>query len=148
MPERLSKIVLALEALLIAAPLTLLYFFFVFPSALFSSLLLQSSWLSALNLIVTVSSLLAGWSLMVKFWRTGAGGLKDSPPFIWGLAYVGAVSVLIALVVLIAGQSLGWTSLANSEVTALLFGIPLLLPFGHLFAERQLRSAASMDSQL
>ena len=143
MPQSLSKFVLALEALLIATPLTVLYIWVLFPAAFLSALFLRSSVASVLVNIVTLLSLLAGWMLMVRFWRYGAAGLRTSPSAVWGAAYAGAAAAMIGTLLLFAGESMGWRSQSTSEAFTLIYGIPLLVPFGHLLAERFFRSAAN-----
>jgi hypothetical protein len=147
MPEGLSKFVLALEAGLITTPLTALYLFAFFPRDLLYLLLLQGSLVHAVTTVVTVLSLLAGWSLMVNFWRYGAAGLRTSPSAVWGAAYAGAAGVVLAPILTFVGQSLSWKSLENSETIILVYGIPLLVPFFHLVAERFLRTTANTSRE-
>ena len=141
MPERLSKIVLALEALLIATPLTALYFYVLLPRNLLSLLSFRSSFTNLLVTVVIVLSLLAGWSLMVTFWRSGAAGLRRAPSAIWGAAYAGAAAAVWGPVSMFAADSMGRSTLGDGAEFVLIYGIPLLVPFAHLLAERLFRSS-------
>jgi len=143
MTQRLSKVLLALEAIVVVAPITLL-FSTVALEMLLQSLQFETAWqLGLFSLVVIATSLAAGWWLMVTFWRHGSARLQTPFSIPWALVLVGALSTLVAVLVLASGDSSQWPPVVRRSLWALAWGLPLLVPMGHLFAERLIRSAAN-----
>jgi hypothetical protein len=143
MTPRLSKFLLALEAIVLVAPITLL-FSMVALEMLLSLLQFEDAWqFGLLSFVIIATSLVAGWSLMAQFWRQGRASFRTSSRVTWALALVGAFSTLIAAVLLFAGEPSRWPPMVKRSLAALVWGLPLLVPLGHLFAERLLHSAAN-----
>jgi hypothetical protein len=80
---------------------------------------------------------------MVTFWRHGAARLQTASAIPWVLVLVGALASLVAVVFLATGAPSRWPPEAKQSIWALAWGLPLLVPLGHLLAERLLRSAAN-----
>lgn len=85
-----------------------------------------------LLMILTGLPLLAGWRLMIAFWRRGASALRETHALVWAAATIGALSAIVA-------SGLFW--MTNGERMPGSFGIaafgaPLLVPFIHLVVER------------
>lgn len=143
MTQRLSKILLALEAIVLVVPVTLLFSMVAF-EMLLSSLRFETAWqFGLLSLVIIATSLAAGWFLMVEFWRQGPARLRTITRISWGVVLVGALSALVAVAFLAAGKPSDWPPIARQSLWALAWGLPLLVPLGHLLAERFLRSAAN-----
>lgn len=143
MTEQLSKILLAIEAIVIVAPMTLL-FSLVAVEMFVSPFQFERLWqLELLAAAIIVVSLVAGWSLMARFWRYGARSLESASWFLWGMSLTGAAATLISVACLATGAPLGWPRSAERSLWALAWGLPLLLPLGHLLAERHCRSTVN-----
>ena len=143
MTQRLSKILLALEAIFLVIPVTVL-FSMIALEMLQTTLRFETAWQFGLLLLAIIAtSLAAGWLLMFEFWRHGTAGLRASSSIVWALAICGALSTLVAVGFLATGNSLPWPAAENYSLWAFAWGLPLLVPLGHLLAERLLRSAAN-----
>jgi hypothetical protein len=143
MSERWSKVLLSVEALLIAVPVTLLFVFYA-PDEVIRVTALSVNWGSSLVvLLVGGVSLLIGWWLMIRFVIGGGPALRSVIPFIWALLYVAAcVAVLACALVLFRGASPILTVLSK-RFGVLALGAPLLVPLVHLVLERRVRLAAN-----
>jgi hypothetical protein len=143
MTQRLSKFLLALEAILLVAPITFL-FTMIASEMLQSSLEFKTAWqLGLLTFVIIATSLGAGWSLMFEFWRNGPTGLRKSPFIAWAFVLCGGLAALVAAVFLATADPSGWLPAAKHSLSAFVFGLPLLVPLCHLLAERFFRSAAN-----
>jgi hypothetical protein len=137
MTLRLSKILLALEAIVIVAPITFL-FSMIAMDMFMSALRFDENWLLApLVTLITLVSLAAGWQLMVSFWRHGPDRLRASSRFLWTAVVIGAAATLFSVTLLAIGALSHWSLTLGQPLWAMSAGLPLLLPFGHLLAERR-----------
>jgi len=143
MTLRLSKVLLAIEAIVLVAPITLL-FSSIASEMLMSSLRFKSAWqIELLSLTIIATSLAGGWVLMIGFWRHGSAGLRTDSSIAWVLVLCGAISTLLAVASLATGiQSLLLPGV-DHVLGAFVWGLPLLVPLCHLLAERFLRSQGS-----
>ena len=142
---------LALEALLLALPVTILLIPFIVGSfAQLSNPHLETYEAAQIvAYLLPVPSLTAGWILIGRFLRTGASGLRIINPVTWWLVAVGA---LIPIGALIASSSfdphkfeydptdLGWFLVYFRELA---LGLPAVIPLLHLLIERLWRAPAN-----
>jgi hypothetical protein len=147
MSERISRILVAIEALALLAPTSL----FVLWAAIF--LLgsgLGDGWLHAqiaplAFFLVSVLSLACGWVLVVSFVARGSANLRREPLWVWVCAIAGAVLALASAAVVSTPIVGGIDSpLARFGGFGLLaFGAPALLPFAHVLLERLCRMTSN-----
>ena len=143
MTQRLSKVLLALEAIVVVGPITLLFSTIAlerFGAAIDSEGVWQ---FELLSFVIIVASLCAGWSLMALFWRRGSEGIRTSSRLLWFVALVGAAAAVIAVACLASGTPTHWPPDVRRSIWGLAWGTPLLLPLFHLLAERYFRSTAN-----
>ena len=147
MTQRLSKILLALEALLLVVPITVL-FATIASDLFFSFLQFSDAWqLGLFVFVVIAASLVAGWSLMVAFWRHGPTRLRKGFSASWAIVLVGAACIVSATAILVVGNPSHWPPTVKQSLWALAWGLPLLVPLAHLLGERHLRSAANTSPE-
>ena len=145
MPERLSRILAAVEALIIALPATLaMIFLLLFAGTIGYAMqypMRDVAMLIALTVVTT--SLAAGWWLLVVFIRSGWQQLQQQRLWLWLVFGAGIAVVLI-----------GWLMAMSTPVVAntdslgiMLFGgTPIVtIPFFHLLAERLARTNNSLE---
>ena len=152
MSERLSRILVAVEALLILAPTSLL--------AHYAAVFLLGAGLGngpsgvdlvpLVFLVVSALSIVGGWILVVSFVVGGARKLRSEPMWLWIASIVGAAIAVPALFLAAdplgigAGPPLarvggfGWLS----------FGAPSVVPFAHILAEFKLRKTSNYRLEL
>jgi len=151
MSERWSKFLVALEALVLLVPVTLLAAF---------SLVGAITYLRAVHLepyeqaqaivyLVPLAPLTAGWILIARFLASGRAGLESCRAYLWWLAGLGGVLVVAAIWV---GSSFDehkleyeptmwkWMLLYCRELA---FGLPALVPLIHLAIERRVRTSSN-----
>jgi hypothetical protein len=147
MPIQLSKFLLALEALCILVPLTLLFgiwsalhiFQLAYPTLNFAAWLLE----------MTISVLLAGLllcialELSVRFIFGGIVLLQAARIWKWRVSYAGAVASLVALAMYLPNLHISFFDAKpeyHSVLLGYLYGSPLIIPLVHLWLERTLRT--------
>ena len=143
MSEKTSRILLILEAILIAGPLTILALIYTFLklSSFIEFPTLPYVVALAVLALFSVAVFLSGWRLFVAFLHGGSMELKQQHPTWWILNGIGIVilfgSILSRLLPPSPEYSMWWSFRLDYEIFALC--IPLLIPFSHLAAERFLR---------
>jgi cation transport ATPase len=137
MSEQTSKFVVAAEALLLAVPVTILFAVWA-PDEMYRAPEYGGFENRVIAAIAGVT-LISGWWLMVVFWRGGADALRTAHVAMWLVAIVGCFASLV-------GGVITWV---HSEAQSLRYfgilaaGLPLLIPFIHLYIERRSRTAAN-----
>jgi hypothetical protein len=125
----ISKFLLALEALFLVFPITVL--FSLWASVFFTAMIEPKAWFVMLVILLSSMSLFSGWRLMLAFWLGGSNSLRRVHAAFWFTATAGCIaSVLMVLLTLInVGHEL------RRYVGLLGFGLPLIIPFLHLRLE-------------
>jgi hypothetical protein len=129
MPITISKFLLALEALFLVFPITVL--FSLWASHFFTAIIEPKAWFVALIILLSTMALIAGWRLMLAFWLGGSSSLRRVQPLFWFLAAAGGIAS--AGIVLLALLNIGHE--VRRYVGLLGFGSPLIIPFLHLRLE-------------
>jgi hypothetical protein len=137
MSERVSKFIVAAEALLLVLPVTLLFLFWA-PDEFLRPLFHGFHMRRIIACLIGVA-LISGWWLMIAFWRGGSNALRDTHAVVWVAATCGGAAAIVAGVLLLVFQSV---ELLGTFVM-FVFGLPLLIPFAHLLIERQKRASAN-----
>lgn len=149
MTERLSRFLVALEALLLAVPVTALATLAGIAGLLLLTDRPMPIYERAQTIVYLVPfvPLVAGWILMARFVVFGSAALRSSSKALWFAASLGA-----ALFVLAALCAAAWTRSITflkpdsvwywllSYFRELAFGLPALVPLAHLALERRFRS--------
>lgn len=143
MTQSTSKLILGLEAFLLVTPVTFLYL--VGASDVFFSILeLRTGWfIRLLAFALASTSLVTGWWLMVQFWRHGAERLSASTNVAWVLVLFSGIAVVAASILVLTSLAIPSIDGFARQVGILVFGLPLLVPLAHLWAERRFRSTAN-----
>jgi hypothetical protein len=91
--------------------------------------------------IIAFVALLNGWVLVLSFLRGGAVALAQRGIVWWVLPAVGALILVASLLSILLPPSVEYSPEWQFRQLLELFavGVPLLLPFGHLVAERRFR---------
>jgi hypothetical protein len=149
MTERLSRFLVAVEAVLLAVPVTALAAF----AAIAGLVLLADRPIplyeqaQTIVYLMPVVPLVAGWVLMARFVVFGSAALRSSSRVLWSAASLGAVLFFFAALCAAAWRrninflrpdSIWYWLLAYFR--ELTFGLPLLVPLVHLSLERRFRS--------
>jgi hypothetical protein len=123
MSKTIESPILLAELIVIAAPLTLLAW-------LLCGSLVLSPWPINAAMLLAYIGLVGFWGVSLRFLFGGAAGAKSSHPVFWLCALIGAALSIASPV----GYSLYPDAFAGAqdfyEVGA--FGVPLLLPLGHV----------------
>jgi hypothetical protein len=143
MNERVSRLLVAIEALCFLAPITALT---VGYSRLLINLYLfglahqpaEAHITTAFVFIGLVLQLLAWWTL-ANFVLRGREGLASVNRTCIGAIYVGAGLAIVGGVSLVLAFAFGGTLAASLSVNA--FGLPALIPFAHVALERHYATA-------
>ena len=140
MSKKTSRLLLILEAIIIATPLTGL--------AILASILLTTSSYDLVLGILAIISLFAigsGWRLFIIFFRRGVNELKSQHFGWWVIIFVG---VLVAIGSLISNllppspeYSRWW--MFRLSFDGFVYGLPMFIPFCHLALESLLRKSNS-----
>jgi hypothetical protein len=156
MNEKGSRLLLFIEAALIAAPLTLLLLVFipfsVTGSSPWSIRELRSVWPDMATTAVAVLAAIcaaAGWWLIVAYLAGGVSGLRAQHRRWWSLAFGGGIMVVAAVVNALLPASSGHLALSafRENLNFLLAGAPLLLPLIHVWLEKHFRGTANKPMQ-
>ena len=140
MPERLSRIIAAIEALVLGVPATFAVLYLIGFLGMITSALREPlrDLLMRFNLLLLTFALFAGWRLLYVFVRGGAARLRQEGSWLWILTSLGAAVILVGNAVdrLDADASQGLSS------AFAVFGARLvvLLPLAHLLLERLMRT--------
>ena len=141
MSERVSKLILGIEALLLAVPVTFLFLIW-FPDELYRSAE-YGGFVNRISAALAGSTLVAGWWLMAIFWHRGSTGLRETYAVAWVVAGCGSVATLLVGAVLWLLPQKEF----RQQFGVLAFGLPLLIPFLHLLIERMRREDANKPLQ-
>lgn len=142
MPEPLSRVLLAIEALVILLPTTLLalYGSIFFIGAGIGEGILHIHRMPLLLDFAALAALFVLWCLAFRFVRGGTRTLRASSRTQWATVGMGAVLALLGLVVVWADPFVpGSTTLGEWGVGLLSFGSPALIPLAHLVIEARVR---------
>lgn len=139
MSERISRIVLAVEAIVICLPLTILFLVWGLPSLAYFAA--RPSRPEAIGELVAgfavLAALLCGWRLVAAFVLRGRGVLRRLSVSWWVLpllaALLGVGITIYNLTALVIEPS--WINLFG-------WGLPLVVPLMHLCLERRVRTSA------
>ncbi len=136
MPQRLSRILLAVEAVVICLPLTALFLFAGLPSVVYGIVHTPNVDTTAevAAAVVILGGLLCGWRLLVAFVLSGSALLQRVALFWWVVPAICGVLALIDTVYAFTA-----TVIEPSALHQFAWGIPLVIPFVHLACERWLR---------
>lgn len=151
MDSRASRTAVALEALLLALPVTALasFGFIAGISYLTQRHLEVYEKAQVIVYLLPMIPLLAGWALIGRFVISGPGSLRSSSNLLWSIAFLGAVIILAAM---LAGY---WTrqrgfgdpaslrSWVRSYLRELTLGLPAVVPLAHLTFERWVRMSSN-----
>ena len=144
MSERLHKVVVTLEAVLLAGPVTYL-------GGLLGAMSLASlvSWphepyeqAQVFVYLLPLLPLIAGWVLIVRFLTKGRPGLGTAGTYLWWLSGLGAAITLAAILIFsnvdlrrINDHPTMWLWIAK-YFRELAFGLPAVVPLLHLLLLR------------
>lgn len=142
MIERISRIVLAVEAGLILVPLTLLAMYGLFLLLLVGAFAVDS-WFLVLLPLFALAALGCGWHLVLTFVRFGRVGLAALPLGLWIAPIAIAVISLLALFAVLSGSHIAQNGGLAFEM--FLSGSPALVPLVHLATERWMRANFSLE---
>jgi hypothetical protein len=142
MSTRFSKVLILIEGLVLVVPVGALFLTLV-PGALFFFRSIAA--LGASLLVAAIGASFAGaLGLMGAFWSRGAEGLRSAPKSWWRLGAMGAVISITGLLSTIIRHRLHLPGNDFLQVLGLSsFGLPLLLPLGHLALEYFFRGTVS-----
>ena len=132
MNEKMSRVLLSLEALVLCLPLTLLYVFRVLPATFHFSGgdSVDPLYITVVVNLVIIAGLVSAWRLMLAFILFGQASLKRASGGWWVLS--GLVASLTVLAWLFAG---GAGSSVFSSLSVFGWGIVFLPPYIHLLLE-------------
>lgn len=134
MNEKMSRVLLAIEALVLCLPLTLIYGFRVLPAALYFSgdATVEPLYLTVVVHLVIIAGLLSAWRLMTGFILFGQVSLRRAAGLWW------AVSGLVACLALLAWLiPPGDGTSVPTSLSAFGWGVIFLPPYLHLLLERR-----------
>jgi hypothetical protein len=140
MSDRASRVILGVEALIICLPLTILFVVAVLPSSFYflpRSEDAQDYAMASASLII-LATLVCAWLLVLSFLLRGSNALRRLSLYWWAPPFLSAVLAFAAIVYL-------WleTEPQPSWIYMFGWGIPLVVPLGHLCGERWWRSSAN-----
>lgn len=131
-----SQQLMLIEMILILTPISLISIACTpFVAMLSFSVPLQFGFIVlGLMFFASAIAIVATWVLCIRFWRDGKAALQNAPRMYGRLSMLGAAVALISIIMAVAGKPSGF-----------LLGLPLLIPFAHLFYEInvQTRSGSS-----
>jgi hypothetical protein len=139
----LSRVLLALEGLVLSVPVTI-WGVVVFPVAIF-----DVSWspTAIAIFVMSVAMLLfifSAYRVMLRFIIGGTGGLRRLNPVWWWLCLAGAMStVAAAMIVAFATSQLKQHNDLYFMLLCAAYGLPFLVPYVHVALEKFLRKAIS-----
>ena len=145
MSERWSKVLVAIEALVLAVPVTLLAALALLGAATYFLTANSEPYERAQSIVylVPLPPLAAGWTLIARFLGSGRAGLRSARAYLWWLAVVGVALVISAAWV---GYRLDTHDLEYEPTLwkwlllyfrDLAFGLPAIVPLVHLAIERR-----------
>jgi hypothetical protein len=140
MSERISRIILGIEALIICFPLTFLFMAAVIPSSFssFKYLPIDEAYATAATSLVIFGTLACAWRLIFSFLFPGRTALRNTSNYWWLLPFLSAGVALAVTVHL-------WSAdvIEPSAINTFGWGVPFLIPLAHLCVERWWRSSAN-----
>ena len=140
MNEKMSRVLLALEALVLCLPLTLLYAFRVLPATIHFSGgdSVEPLYITLVVNLVIIAGLVAAWRLMLGFILFGQASMMRAPGIWW---LVSGLVACLALISWLIADSAG--SSVFSTFSGLGWGIIFLPPYIHLLLERRRGTCAA-----
>jgi hypothetical protein len=149
--EAFSKSLVALQAVVLLAPITLLALAETILNA-FRALTLPVGPIVAAQALIYAPALLSlacGWVLVIRFLRGGASALRDSSAWLWLGSYLGSAIAVAACVTSIVYFACGHCIPDTMPMFLLIFlayqviGIPAALLLLHLLLERRFRLSSN-----
>jgi hypothetical protein len=142
MSEKISRIILTIEAILIVLPITGLAIFATY--ALIVNLFPPSLPIIffVILALINLAAILSGWRLFIAFLRGGASNLQKHHSIWWLMILAGLLILIVSLLVVIILPSLGHTykiRTASFILFGFLYASPLLIPLIHLALEKFVR---------
>ncbi|MEN8169917.1 MAG: hypothetical protein ABFS08_06810 [Pseudomonadota bacterium] len=133
MRNKVSRIILLVQAVVLCLPLTYLYIFQVIPAELYflGNDPFESPVITVMVSIVIMAGLASGWRLIIAFVFYGRDKLSTLPTFWWIIA--GALAVLSITSFIHSSIT---TELNPSSFNSLGWGVFFVIPFFHLLFER------------
>jgi hypothetical protein len=137
MPEFASRILLAVEAIIICLPLSALFLITWPPSVLYSVANTDGLTMAATCLVIILPTLCSAWVLILTFVFHGNSSLQCLPIYWWVLPFLSSGLAVAAI-----AQVSFATALEPSALNLFGWGVPLLIPLVHLCFERWFRPGA------
>lgn len=142
MPDRISRIVLRIETIVIALPLSILLFiaasyelywtfrYFLWPNVL-----------NAIFGILASVATISGYVLINRFLKFGATGLQTIKRNWWIFAFFGVVLSIASGISLMLPPSAEYSiiKMFRDDFERFVLGVPLWIPLTHLVLERNFR---------
>ena len=140
MSERISRIILGIEALIICLPLTLLFLAYGLPTSYYflAHFPDDKAYATAAVTLIILGTLCCAWLLILSFVLRGGATLRSLSLYWWPLPFLSGGFALAVTVHLWSA-----TVIEPSEINTFGWGVPFLIPLGHLCAERWWRSSAN-----
>lgn len=144
MKNKISRIILSLEAIFICLPLTWLYVFKVIPAEFYflGEISYEAASISIATVLVILSGLIAGWRLILAFIFYSGGYLVQLSKAWW--LVTGVLAILSIASFMHASFS---SSLNPSSFNAFGWGIFFVFPFAHLLFEYLRENSANKSPQ-
>jgi len=145
MKNKISRIFLAIEAVVLCLPLSYLYIFKLIPAELYflGDNPFESPAITIAISVITLAGLVAGWRLIIAFVFSGQDNLKKLSLIWWVIA--GTVAAISAASFT---NSIIVSELVPSSFNSLGWGIFLTIPFAHLLFERYRANSTNKSSNL
>ena len=144
MKNKISRIILSLEAIIICLPLTWLYVFKVIPAEFYflGEIPYESASISIAVMLIILSGLISGWRLMLAFLFYGADYLVQLSKAWW------LVTGVLAILSIASFTHTSFTSSLNpSSFNVFGWGIFFVFPFAHLLFEYLRENSANRSPQ-
>jgi len=152
MSIKLSRIIMALEIVLIELPMLAILFLVTLVS-IRSAPEFSDYWIvfTFLLLIIVWLAIVAGIIISIIFVKKGGEGLRNlKPKYLWTLCYLGASLPISSLIIfytsVFASQPLPLGSDMLEILKLFIVASPLLIPFAHLLLERYSRKVEKYEN--
>jgi magnesium-transporting ATPase (P-type) len=133
MNEKLSRILLSIEALVLCLPISVLFFIGI-PATIYSlgDELFEPFYVTVGANIFILMGIVAAWRLMISFVIFGNKSLMNTPKVWWVISCVIAILAVLASLYTHLVESFGPSSFLSFG-----WGVFFLPPLGHLLLERR-----------